>query len=83
MLILFVIVLFLDSVASYIELVMAGLATSSHMISATLLSLGKICSVYRGMCVGDFPFFILKLSSGALATVNSAISVSLLIVLKT
>ena len=28
---------------------MAGLATSSHMISATLLSLGKICSVYRGI----------------------------------
>ncbi|XP_065071238.1 RRP12-like protein [Rhopilema esculentum] len=36
-----------ESVSEYIELVMAGLAASSHMISATLISLGKISSVYR------------------------------------
>ena len=35
-------------------MVMAGLATSSHMISATLLSLGKICSVYRGIYTNIF-----------------------------
>ena len=35
-------------------MVMAGLATSSHMISATLLSLGKICSVYRGIYADIF-----------------------------
>ena len=49
----------LDSVASYIEMVMAGLATSTHMISATLLSLGKICSVYRGIYANMFSVCLL------------------------